>query len=172
MKPTEKQAFYTAYAAMAEHHNLKLSRERLTGAFAYLEDIPFDMLEMAMHAAIQTQEFFPTIAALRKLAGASRDVLMPEERAWLALRNRQTRYNRDALSDPMIRTVFEAMGGGYVLDWGFGNWPSEQEEMKRKEFLSRYRELRNAHAINAGASFAPHTRLPMEVAQNGTGNHD
>jgi hypothetical protein len=112
-----------------------------------LKDLPLEDLQDACLLAIKQEKFFPVPATLRELAGYSTEFIPPAEQAWLRLRNRDGRYNREALSDPLTRKVFEEMGGGYELDWGFGNWPVEQEERKHREFLNRYREAQNAKAL-------------------------
>jgi hypothetical protein len=112
-----------------------------------LQDLPLAAFQSACRAARRYEKFFPVPATLRELAGFPAEHIPPAEQAWLRLRSRETRYNREALSDPLTRKVFDEMGGGYALEWGFGNWPMEQEERKRREFRSRYREAQNAQAI-------------------------
>lgn len=136
--------------SLAEVYGVALSASRKVAYWAALEDIPFADLREACDRAMRYEQFFPVPATLRKLAGYATEVLPPAEAAWQRLRNLATRYNREALGDPITREVFDAMGGSYVLEWGFGNWPMEQEDRKRREFLSRYREAHNARAIAAG----------------------
>lgn len=155
MHDTNDVAFSLMLDALAEAFNTTLSATRKLAYWGALEDIPLDALQRACDLAIRHEEFFPVPAKLRKLAGYDSAGLPPAEAAWQRLRNVQHRYNREALADPLTREVFEAMGGGYVLEWGFGNWPLEQEDRKRREFISRYHEAQHARAIAAGQRQAP-----------------
>jgi hypothetical protein len=139
--------FLLAMDAVAEIFPIELSATRKDAYFAALADIPWGKVEEAFHAAIRCEKFFPVPATLRELAGYAVQKLPAAEAAWQRLRNVECRYNREALDDPMTRQVFEAMGGGYVLEWGFGNWDLTKEDQKRREFVSRYRELQHAEAI-------------------------
>jgi hypothetical protein len=142
-----KLTLYLALDSVAEVFNVVLSPTRKQAYGEALSDIPLDAILQACAVAIRTEKFFPVPATLRELAGFPVETLSQAERAWQALRNLRTRYNREALADPLTRQVFDAMGGAYILDWGFGNWPLDQEDRKRREFLSRYREAQNAQAL-------------------------
>jgi hypothetical protein len=146
MHEHDVEAFGLTMDSLAEVFNTKLSAARKLAYWTALEELTLTELQAACDQVIRQETYFPVPATLRKLAEYD-DSLEPAERAWLRLRNTQTRYNREALSDPLTREVFEAMGGGYVLDWGFGNWPAKDEDKKRHEFLGRYREAQNARAI-------------------------
>jgi hypothetical protein len=166
MTNADKPTFYLRLDTLAEVFRLEISITLKRAYFAALEDLPLAALEDACRQAIKSEKFMPVPATLRELAGFPTDVLSAAESAWLALRNLACRYNREALSDPLTRTVFDAMGGGYHLDWGFGNWPLEQEDRKRREFLARYREAHNAQRVQRVQSGAPtheeppHGRVP------------
>lgn len=114
-----------------------------------LDDIP---IEDALHACdlwlLKDTPFFPKPGQLRALAGARTtpqglsDLLRTRAlQAWHNLRNPETRYNAWALADPITQHVFQLMGGGYVLEWGFGNWDGIYEEHKRREFIQHYLDL-------------------------------
>lgn len=149
MTNNDRVDFYLALDTVAEVFNVELSATRKRAYFAALEDVPWDAIEVAFRDAIRLEQFFPVPATLRELAGYITERLPAAEAAWNRLRDIEKRYNRDALNDPITREVFEAMGGGYVLEWGFGNWDLVLEDRKRKEFLGRYRELQQARAIEA-----------------------
>lgn len=147
MTPHDKMDFYLLLDTVAEVFNVELSATRKRAYFAALEDMPWDDMERACAEAMRSEKFFPVPATLRELAGYAAEKLPAAEAAWQQLRNLETRYNREALTDPLTREVFEAMGGGYVLDWGFGNWDLAKEDQKRREFVSRYREAQHARAL-------------------------
>jgi hypothetical protein len=151
MTPNEGTAFGLMIDSLAEVFGTQISAARKLAYWHALEELTLEELRDACALAVRQETFFPMPATLRKLAGYD-DSLTPAERAWVRLRNTQTRYNREALSDPLTREVFEAMGGGYILEWGFGQWPSKDEEKKRQEFLGRYREAQNARALAVGPS--------------------
>jgi hypothetical protein len=125
----------------------ELSEARLQAYWAALADVELAAFQYACARALKEKKFFPVPATLRELAGCPVDALSPAEAAWYRLRNLSGRYNREALADPLTREVFDAMGGAYVLEWGFGNWKTEKEEAKKREFISRYHEARNAKAL-------------------------
>jgi hypothetical protein len=143
----DKLTLYLALDSVAEVFNVTLSPTRKQAYGDALSDLPVEAIRQACDRAIRREKFFPVPATLRELAGCPVETLSHAEAAWQALRNMSTRYNREALSNPITRIVFDAMGGGYVLEWGFGNWPLDQEDRKRREFLSRYREASMAHAL-------------------------
>jgi len=149
MTHDDRLDFYLALDTVAEVFNVELSAARKRAYFAALEDVAWDAIERAMHEAIRCEKYFPVPATLRELAGYATEKLPAAEAAWQRLRNLECRYNREALRDPLTKQVFEAMGGGYILDWGFGNWDLTKEDQKRREFVSRYRELQHAQAIAA-----------------------
>jgi hypothetical protein len=149
MTHDNRMDFYLSLDTVAEVFNVELSAARKRAYFAALEDIPWEALEQALHEAIRCEKYFPVPATLRELAGYATEKLPAAEAAWQRLRNLECRYNREALTDPLTKQVFEAMGGGYILEWGFGNWDLIKEDQKRREFVSRYRELQNAQAIEA-----------------------
>jgi hypothetical protein len=150
MKAQDNVAFGLMLDSLAEIFNTDVSASRKLAYWAALKDVPLDTLKAACIMAMRTETFFPVPATLRQLAGMDAHPLPAAEAAWLRLRNRTTRYNREALNDPITREVFEAMGGAYVLEWGFGNWETHEEERKRREFLSRYHEAENAQALAVG----------------------
>jgi hypothetical protein len=151
MEPQEAVAFGLALDSLAEVFGTQLSTARKMAYWDALEELTLDEVKAACAKAIRSESFFPVPATLLRLAGHGVEEIVPQaDAAWIALRNKQQRYNRESLADPIIREVFEAMGGGYVLEWGFGNWPAEKEEQKRREFLSRYREVQHARTIAAG----------------------
>jgi hypothetical protein len=147
MTNDDKRDFYLTMDGIAEVFNIELSTMRKRAYFVALADLPWQAIREACQKAIRVEKFFPVPATLRELAGFPTDKRDPAEAAWHRLRNAHDRYNRAALSDPLTRQVFEAMGGGYALEWGFGNWPLEQEDRKRREFISRYHETQNANAL-------------------------
>lgn len=147
MTEMETQEFLMMLDTVAEVFDVELSDARKTAYLVALQDIPHEALRRACEEAIRTGKYFPVPGVLRDLAGYGMTPTDPAEAAWIRLRNLQTRYNREALEDPITKAVFEQMGGGYVLTWGFGNWALEKEDQKRREFISRYNEARNAQVI-------------------------
>jgi hypothetical protein len=147
MTHKDKAKFYLMLDSLAEVFDVELSDSRKEAYAVSLQDIPLRQMTDAFTQAVRTAKYFPVPAVLRELAGYATGYTDPAEAAWIKLRNLETRYNRDALTDPLTREVFEAMGGGYVLSWGFGNWPLEQEDRKRREFMTRYQEAQHARAM-------------------------
>lgn len=116
----------------------------------YFEDLAelslADVLEL-FQLARQESRFFPTIFDLRQLAGlapalAPREALKRRaELAWAELFQPTDGrpYNRAVLDkDPLTRQVFMAMGGGSILEWGFGRWNKDQDPWKRREFTNLF----------------------------------
>jgi len=149
MDQKQSARFHEAMMKLAITFNTELTDLRLEIYWEQLQHVPIDAVVAACQQALQCEKFFPVPRTLLDFAGYPPETRSPGEQAWERLRNRQTRYNREALTDPLTREVFEAMGGGYLLEWGFGNWKSEKEEEKRREFLARYREAQSARLLKA-----------------------
>mgnify|MGYP001602474355 FL=1 len=114
-----------------------------------LGDLPIDDVLIACSTWLCSDSpFFPKPGQLRTLAlnlpsspQAPVSLQARAAQAWINLRSFTIRYNRWALADAVTAQVFRVMGGGYVQEWGFGNWDGKYEEMKRREFETTYVDL-------------------------------
>ena len=143
------------------------SEARIAIYIEQLSDLPIPTVLHAIEQSLRTQEFFPTIAVLRKLAGEG--VVNPKDEAnerWYALRRLSggRAYCETALADPITRICFLRMGG----IGAFGLWDFERhEDFKRKEFCDMYQALFHRQQMLALPAVEATKRLDAGFTERG-----
>ncbi len=120
---------------------IDLSQERLAIYVQELQPLEDDVLRHAVTLARQTCKFFPSIAELLELAGATHPKLSElAEAKWYELRQLtgSLAYSASALEDPLVKICFHQLGGHS----GFGMWDYENDEVwRKKQFCESYAAL-------------------------------
>lgn len=152
MVKQDKAAFAEAVAALAVTFGKECDKPMLRGYWMGLEDVPIDNVRLACRRALRECEYMPTVAQLRKMAGAVSD----SDRALLAWSQFSQAvsgiggYKSVDFDDPIINATVRHLGGWVrccdLTETEFDTW-------LRKDFLRVYEAFcRTGVSQEAGAA--------------------
>lgn len=126
---------------------MKIDRDTLRVYIADLEDLPIDVVDVAVRDLRRTHEWFPTISHIRE-ATAERMLGLPSESEALAQVDDRIRWarERDEAPDanerpdvhPLITEALDSVGGFYALR------TAKEPHIVRGQFLRLYRDARSS----------------------------
>lgn len=139
MHASERTEFCRALSVLGDAFNRALSPVTFESYWRGLEDLPLRDVATSILLAMREEEFFPTIAALRRRCTGTAPLAVRAEAAWTAaLRAVGRSWPDDA--DPIARRVSALMGG-------LGNTPTEDHDrIGRSRVKQRFLELYEAVA--------------------------
>lgn len=123
---------------------IDVSEPRLAMYVECLMPLPDSAIEQAIYNAKYQCRFFPSFAELLEFSGQKAVSPTEEaEQAWYAIRAWKKPLKDMPLEGPALEVV-KKMGGRGVHPTAFGQWPTDREDFKRKEFIRLYAEMRAA----------------------------
>lgn len=137
---TPAQAAATAVTTLSETFRQPLTDAAVEGYIAGLEDLPEELIRMALRRALRECRFMPTPAELREMAGApgaKAAMTKAIADAWEAVvwAIRKHSYTESVDFGPLVNAVIRNMGGWQAAcGWG----TAERDTWKRKEFASLF----------------------------------
>jgi len=137
MRKADAQRFAQLMAVLASAFRQEADQAMLEGYSIGLGDVPIESIELAVHKAIRTCKFFPSVSELRQLAGE-----MPPDvraiKAWDAfcggVKHRGYYVSVD-FDDPVINATVRNLGGWMPL---LDRIEEEGDVWVRKEFERIY----------------------------------
>ena len=144
MDSDNKARFGLQLALLGETFDKDITRTRLQAYWIGLQDLPLDRFEQAVHKAIEQSEFFPTPAALRKLAGygSGEEFVMMAFSVVLKSIARFGPYKHVDFQDVTINATIRNLGGWPTFVGRFTD--AEAEKWARLEFIKTYSAFRQS----------------------------
>jgi len=104
-----------------------------------LQHFPLPQVIQTLRGMRRTAKWFPTVAEILEEMGIKKTSLSDQAAlAWEALRCLRKGYREEALTDPITKKCFRALGGRM----NFGVWDyAGQEQWKKKEFMDLYQAV-------------------------------
>lgn len=160
MNPAEQKKYvdriYAAVQALAAAFNVEPDQPLLLAYRMGLEGLPIIMIEEAARRAIQTEEFMPKVAHLRKLCGAEAS---PETRAQLAfdmvgrMLGAVGTYRSVVFDDPITNATIQSMGGWVALgEKTESEWLTFTKADWIKSYKANYEARRGTMAVQLGTA--------------------
>jgi hypothetical protein len=125
-------------------HRTKLDDASREMYLNHLSILSLEQFQSAVEMAAQVCRHFPSIADLFELAGIDPPKVQAEREAeaeWRTLRSGSKPLHELTLKNISLKIVSE-MGGRGDGPLSFGRWAPDQERFKKKEFTTRYVELK------------------------------
>jgi len=150
--------------ALAAAFNREADEPLQTAYLMGLGDIPLAKVREAVSRALNTEQFMPTVATLRRLAGAE---LSTESRAVVAFDAlskavvQHGAYESVRFTDPILNTTLQSLGGWVTI---CGTLESEWDSFFRQRFLQAYKANLEA---KRGTMHASRGIASAENAHNG-----
>lgn len=177
MTKDEKAMVVARLLELALLLGVEVNNERMLGYVENLKDVNIHAVLDGISSLIKSWKYphFPNIADIREAAGCVDGGNPIESKAvvaWSKLRGKPGKaYDREGVvNDPIAKTVFNAMGGGYTTADGFGRWATDQEPWKRKEFIQLYLEAAKQAAAQPELSHQGGVGALVDLRMGGMGN--